>query len=161
MLSFLISIPTIAVAVFFTARTARRMWRLKAGWAWWSALCLVVCIGAYIGCRLGYYEIQTSPTFRWVGLPLPIGFFVLEGEHWTDFIPPPPIQWTNFLADILAPVLVLLIPFFVIWRRRDKMRGDDEGANQSAAAPMRVVNNGGRYFFSFSGEAFVPRSATQ
>jgi hypothetical protein len=81
----------------------------------------------YAGYRLGYCEIQTSPTFRWAGLPLPIGFFVLEGDHWTDFIPPPPVQWTNFLADILAPVLILVIPFFVIWRRRDRMRGDDEG----------------------------------
>jgi hypothetical protein len=119
MLSFLVSIPIIAAAVFFGAKTARRMWRLKAGWVWWGALCLAVCLGAYAGCRLGFYEMQTSPTFRWVGLPLPIGFFVLEGDNWTDFIPPSPVQWANLLADILAPVLVLVVPFFVIWRRRD------------------------------------------
>jgi hypothetical protein len=131
MLSFLVSIPIIAAAVIFTARTARLMWRLKAGWKWWSALCLLVCVGVSAGCRLGYCEIQTSPTFRWAGLPLPIGFFVLEGDHWTDFIPPPEIQWTNFLADILAPVLVLVIPFLVVWRRRDKMR-----VNEDAVQPI-------------------------
>ena len=118
MLSFLISIPIIALALWLTVRTAFRMLRLKASWTWWTALSVIVLLGGYAGFRLGYCEIQTSPTFRWVGLPLPIGFFAFEGDHWTDFIPPQPVQWMNFLADILSPILILVIPLAVIWRTR-------------------------------------------
>ena len=123
MLSFLFSIPILAAAGWLTAKTVARMWRLKAGWAWWGTLGVVVAAGAYAGFRLALCEFQTAPNFRWVGLPLPSGFFVWEEDRWTDFIPPPPVQWTNLPADVLAPVLVLMIPLFLFWRRRERVRG--------------------------------------
>lgn len=118
MVSFLFSIPIIALALLLVAQITLRMWRLKAGLKWWGALGVIVLCGGYAGFRHGYCEIQVSPTLRWGGLPLPIGFFALEGDRWTDFIPPPPIQWMNFLADILSPVLISAIPLAIIWRRR-------------------------------------------
>jgi hypothetical protein len=119
MLTFLVSIPIIALAPWLVARTVLRMLRLKASWTWWAALSVTVLLGGYAGYRLGDYDLQTSPTFRWVGLPLPIAFFVLEGDHWTDLIPPEPVQWMNSLADTLSPILLLVIPLAVIWRRRE------------------------------------------
>jgi len=137
MLSFLISIPIIALALWLVAGTTFRMWQLKAGWRWWATLIVIAVCGGYAGFRLGYCEIQTSPTFRWGGLPLPVAFFALEGDHWTDFIPPPPIQWTNFLADILSPVLLSAIPLAVIWRRRAGIASTEAGANLEPLAPTK------------------------
>jgi len=129
MVSFLISIPIIALALWLLGGTASRMWQLKAGWKWWATLVVIVVCGGYAGFRLGYCEIQTSPTFRWGGLPLPIGFLVLEDGHWTDFIPPPPIQWTNFLADILSPILLVAIPLAILWWRRARTASTEAEAN--------------------------------
>jgi hypothetical protein len=55
-------------------------------------------------------------------LPLPIGFFQLEDEHWTDFIPPPSIQCLNLLGDILTPVVIMLGVLLLVWRWRAKGR---------------------------------------
>jgi hypothetical protein len=129
MVSFLISIPIIALALWLVPGTTRRMWQLKAGWRWWTALGVIVLCGGYAGFRLGHCEIQISPTLRWGGLPLPIGFFALEDDRWTDFIPPPPVQCTNFLADILTPVLLLAIPLAIVWRRRARAASTEAGAN--------------------------------
>jgi hypothetical protein len=133
MVSFLISIPLIALTLWLVARTTLRMWRLKAGWRWWTVLGGIVLCGGYAGFRLGYCEIQVSPTFRWGGLPLPIGFFELEGDRWTDFIPPPPVQWTNFLADILSPVLLSAIPVAIFWWRRARTN-PQRGVNIAGSA---------------------------
>jgi len=127
MVSFLISLPVIGLAGWLLAATTSRMWRLSAGWGWWVTLGLIVLLGGYAGYRLGRCEIQPSATFRWEGLPLPIGFFALEGDRWTDFIPSPPIQWTNLLADILSPVLLMAIPLAIIWRRRARMHTGNQG----------------------------------
>ena len=132
MLSFLISLPIISLALWLVAGTASRMWRLGAGWKWWATLSLVVLLGGYGGYRLGYWELQASPTLRWIGVPLPIGFFALEGVSWTDFVPPPPIQWANFLADILSPILLLAIPLAHIWRRRARNAQAQAGADAAS-----------------------------
>lgn len=137
MLSFVFSIPIIALALWLVTRTTRRMWRLKAGWRSWTALGMILVCRSYAGFRLGYCEIQISPTIRWGGLPLPIGFFALEDGSWTDFIPPPPIQWTNFLADILLPVLILVIPLVVVWRKRARAASPDVEANPQPGANVK------------------------
>jgi hypothetical protein len=133
MVSFLISLPIIGLAWWLVAGTTSRMWRLRAGWAWWATLSLLVLLGGYAGYRLGRCEIQTSATFRWGGLPLPIAFFALEGDRWTDFIPPPPVQWTNLLADILAPVLLMAIPLAIIWRRKARMHLGRQGLTSGSS----------------------------
>lgn len=106
MFALLISLPISVAALWLGVDTMLRMRRLKVGWAWWAGLGGVVFFGGCAGFWLGNYELQISPSLRWVGLPMPIGFFVLEGESWTDFIPPRPIQWLNLLADCLGPILI-------------------------------------------------------
>ncbi len=143
MLSLFISIPIAALALWLLGNTTRRMWRLRASRAWWAGLIIIVLAGGYAGFRLGYHEIQASVTLRWVGLPLPIGFFALEGERWTDFIPPPPVQWMNFIADILIPILVLLIPLAIVWRRREQS-SNTAGSTASSSTPPDLPPTAGR-----------------
>lgn len=118
-MSLLLSLPIIAFALHLCLRTFRNLRNGRAHGGWWVAFILLVLAAGSAGHWLAMQEIQAGPELRWTGLPLPIGLFVLEGENWTDFIPPAPIQLTNHLADLLAPVLLGALLFHCIWRRRD------------------------------------------
>jgi hypothetical protein len=121
-MSLLLALPIIAFALHLCLGTARNMRKARAHGGWWTVFILLVLAGGCAGHWLAMQEIQAGPGLRWTGLPLPIGFFVLEGDHWTDFIPPAPIQLTNYLADLLAPVLVAILPVHLILRRREGAR---------------------------------------
>jgi hypothetical protein len=116
MLGPLISIPLIGLAVRLCWKVVALFRRGSAGTYWWIAFLFIVAAGASGGYRLARVDLRVSPTFRWVGLPMPIGFFQLEEGRWTDFIPPLPIQLLNLLADVVVPITVLLPCLLLTWR---------------------------------------------
>lgn len=120
MLSILITIPLALFGGWLVWRTGALLRRQKASWGWWLALAIVFLGGGYLGFRLGCLDLKVSPTFRWVGVPMPIVFFQLEGQNWTDFVLPTPIQWLNLLADVLIPVCILTGFLRLTWRLKRK-----------------------------------------
>jgi hypothetical protein len=137
MLSVFISIPVAALGAWLVWRSIKFFRHHKADRSWWVALAVILVGGGYLGFRLGCLDLRVSPSFRWVGLPLPIGFFQLEGDRWTDFVPPPPIQWLNLLADILVPIIVLLALLLLAWRWGPARSPADSGANPQGGANGR------------------------
>jgi hypothetical protein len=116
-LSFFISIPITAIALWLIFRNVTRLWQTEAGWLWWIVLVTIAVGGGCIGRQLSECDVQMSPGFVWGGLPLPIGFFHLEDGQWVDFVPPYPVQLCNKLADTVIPIIILLLPFMIVRRR--------------------------------------------
>jgi hypothetical protein len=79
------------------------------------ALLLAIGIGAGagVGTQLEYH---LNPRSRVPGFPVPLVVFVLEGENWTDFVPPTPVQYGAVAANILAAVATALIPLTIAAR---------------------------------------------
>jgi hypothetical protein len=113
MLSLLISIPIIGLALWLILRIAVSLSKKRAGPLPWITFIAIILAGGYVGFQLAHYDLRVSSTFRWIGVPMPVAFFQLEGEHWTDFVPPSPIQWLNLITDTFIPIIVLLFPWMV------------------------------------------------
>lgn len=133
-MSALLALPVVAFCVLEMAITARLLWQQsRSVWWWIGFLCLGV-LGSVIGWKLGFLEIRVSPRHRWAGVPFPIGFFVWEGDRWTDFVPPPGLQFLHLCADIALAIGVLVFPFLIcVWlagRRKRQMLVSTRDADQ-------------------------------
>ena len=137
MLGIFISIPIAAFSGWVAWKSVALFRCHNAAWTWWTALVVFFVAGAFAGYRLARLELMVSPSFRWVGLPMPIGFFQLEGDRWTDFVPPFPIQLLNLFADILIPATILLSSLLLAWRIKRNARPAPPGANQHLQATPR------------------------
>ena len=135
MLSVPLSIAIVCLALWLGYRSFTRLWHGKASRGWWAAMFTIIAAGGYAGFRLGFLDMRVSPTLRWVGVPFPIALFQLEGDHWTDFVPPHPIQWLMLLADILIPIPIMLCFALIIWNRRGKSKEVEPGANANGSGP--------------------------
>jgi hypothetical protein len=86
--------------------------RRKAGKSWWNALALAWLAGAGLGVWSGFFfEYQPSPKLKFLGFPVPVVVFQLEGppgdEDWVDFPGSPLFA----LSDIL--IMALLVPWWI------------------------------------------------
>ena len=116
MLSIFISLPLVALEAWLLRKIVALFRRGSAGRVWWIAMAVIIPAGGIAGYRLARLDLRMSETFRWVGVPMPIGFFQLEEGRWTDFIPPFPVQLLNLLVDVLIPIMVLLVVLLLTWR---------------------------------------------
>jgi uncharacterized membrane protein len=137
MLGIFISIPIAAFSGWVAWKSVALFRRHNVAWSWWIALVVLFIAGAFAGYRLARVDLLVSPSFRWVGLPMPIGFFQLDGDRWTDFIPPLPVQLLNLLADMLIPATILLGGLLLVWRLIRSARPAPPGANQHLQATPR------------------------
>ena len=135
MLSFLVSIPIIAIAVWLMLRSVIRLGQTKSARWWWITLIMIVVGGGCVGLRLSECDVQISPTFIWGGLPLPLGFFHLEDGYWTDYVPDFSIQLCNKSADIVVPIILLLLPWMAARRRSSQLR------NSISLIPKSLIPN--------------------
>jgi hypothetical protein len=129
MLSVLISLPLIALGAWLLWKIVALFRYGSAGRAWWIAMVVIIPAGGIAGYRLARLDLRMSETFRWVGVPMPIGFFQLEEGRWTDFIPPFPVQLLNLLVDVLVPIMVLLGVLLLTWRLGNRGAHKRFGAN--------------------------------
>ncbi|MCE5267138.1 MAG: hypothetical protein LLG00_04560 [Planctomycetaceae bacterium] len=113
MMSLLISLPIIVLATWLIFKSFRGLWRRKKGRRWCPLFVTLLIGGAYAGFCLGCCDVHVTPTFRWVGLPLPVCFFQLEDRQWVDFVPPAAVQLTNRVADALTPIIIVLAPLII------------------------------------------------
>jgi hypothetical protein len=116
MLSAFISVLLIGIVLWVLWTTIGLFRRASARGGWWTALIVIVTAGGVAGYRLARVDLRISGTFRWVGLPMPIGFFQLEEGRWTDFVPPFPVQLLSLLADVLVPIALMLSVLLLTWR---------------------------------------------
>ncbi len=96
------------VAVF------RYLWLRRLNAKWWVVVSVFVVIGVGLGSWSGtQLEYHPNPKVRVLGFPVPLVVFVLEGENWTDFVPPTPVQYGAVAANVLTAVAVVLIPLAI------------------------------------------------
>lgn len=108
---FIIPLAFIARATVRRAVEARRS-RTRIG-----ILIVTALVGLVIGFWLGFgFDYQPSETIRVVGCPLPIVFFGLEGDRWTDFVVPVPIL--NGMLNVVIVALFVLAPLHLAFRTR-------------------------------------------
>lgn len=116
-MSVLLALPVIGVCFWMLANTGRLLWQQSRSIWWWIGFLCLAGLGSVIGWELGFLEVRVSPRLRWGGVPFPIGFFMWEGDRWTDFVPPPGLQLWHLCADITLAIGVLLFPFFIcVWQ---------------------------------------------
>jgi len=113
-MGFLIVITVLALEAWIIVSLARWLWRSDKDKRWWIGFGCLAAAGICLGGWASALVYQVSPNMRWRGFPVPLAFFVWEEDRWTDFIPPEPVQWGGFAADILSGAIVCLLPLIVL-----------------------------------------------
>lgn len=94
--------------------TMKRLRRHRFGTRWWIAAGLLVLLGAMVGRWAAMdFEYQPCPQARIIGFPVPVAFFILEDDQWTDFVPPLIIQYGAVAADMIFAIAFVLMPLSV------------------------------------------------
>jgi len=112
-----IAAVVILVAVSWVTAVIRHLHAQRFNAAWWVAFGVSVILGVRTGAWVGtQLEYPINARTRVVGFPLPLAVFVLEGEHWTDFVPPDHVQHALVAANVLSVMALALIPLAVAAR---------------------------------------------
>ena len=127
MLILVITTSVIGYCVWLVVRGWRRLFQAKARWLWWVAFAAIQIAGGAVGYQLAFGEMEISSTFRWAGIPFPIGFFHWEDGHWVDFIPPEITQWFNGVADTCVPIVLLMLLWATISKRYYRRKPENYG----------------------------------
>ena|SRR5688572_13965785 len=110
-MGFLIVISLLALSCWLIYATFRRLRRRRARRSWWIASGSLLLAGLALGIWFAFFlEYQPSAKLRVFSFPLPLVFFVLEGDRWTDFVPPSAVLYPGLAANVLATVAVVLLP---------------------------------------------------
>lgn len=103
------------VAGWSVVATMLRLRRHRFGAKWWVAAGLLTVLGAIGGMwTTMYLEYEVCTRARAVGWPVPVVVFVLEGDQWTDFVPPTIVQYGAVAADTMVGIALALMPV-TIW----------------------------------------------
>jgi len=54
------------------------------------------------------FQYRWKPRMRVGGFPLPVVFFILEDDHWTDFLLPGPIEGAATITNLLMWISIFL-----------------------------------------------------
>lgn len=106
-MALLFPLLLLILSIWVVCSTIGHLRRSGAKRGWWAAFACLCLAGIWLGWSMTVMQYQPSPTLQVHGLPLPVGFFVLEGDGWTDFIPT--YQWLNTLANICTWTAILLL----------------------------------------------------
>jgi hypothetical protein len=111
-LSVALCIAAVLVKMAFVSFRVRRCSRREK-----VALWTVMLIGAGFGFWLGaIFQYQVDSRTRFVGFPLPIAFFRLESDRWTDFVTPGFFQVGGVAVNVLLTVSALVLSFGLVRR---------------------------------------------
>lgn len=89
--------------------------RRRFGSIWWMTFIFLAFGGLAVGVWTGaFLEYQPSQNVRVQGFPLPLATFVLEEGHWTDFVPPRPVQYGGVIANAVVITAVALLPLLIV-----------------------------------------------
>ncbi len=94
--------------VFWT--TCRRLVKLRVNWRWWLTGAVLSSVGLILGIQYGLSEYQASPTFGFVGIPIPLVIFHLEDGQWIDFVHAAPVTLLGMSANVLSWIVVTISP---------------------------------------------------
>ncbi len=116
-MGYLTVIVVLGLAGWCIIAVFRYLWSHHFNAKWWLVFALLVTVGigvgVWAGTRLEYHPNQRT---RILGFPVPLVVFVHEGENWTDFVPPTPVQYGAVAANVLATVAAVLIPLAITAR---------------------------------------------
>lgn len=73
--------------------------------------CMIIGFAFGIGATF-FFEYHWKPTMRVAGFPIPVAFFILEEDRWTDFVIPPLIAVTVIILNIL----LWITAFLALWK---------------------------------------------
>ncbi|MBI3874794.1 MAG: hypothetical protein HY300_02260 [Verrucomicrobia bacterium] len=112
--------------VFWT--TCRRLVKLQANWHWWLTGAVLSSVGLMLGIQHGLSEYHASPTFRFVGIPIPLVTFHLEDGQWVDFVHDAPVTCLGIGANVLSWMAVAVSPltFAVLLKGRCDTKQDSQ-----------------------------------
>ena len=74
-----------------------------------------------------YFSYHPSSTVLFYGAPIPFMFFQLEGNNWTDFPPPPLIQFFIIITNFFILTAITVIPI-LIWTFFARKPQTEQGA---------------------------------
>jgi hypothetical protein len=130
-MGFLIVISLLALSCSLIYVTFRRLRRRRATRSWWIASGSLLLAGLAVGIWFAFFfEYQPSAKLRVFSFPLPLVFFVLEGDRWTDFVPPSSVLYPGLAANVVATVAVILLPLFLasLFSHRERCLANDTPA---------------------------------
>lgn len=122
-MSIVIVITVLCLAGWMIFATFNHLQCKHSNPKWGALFALSVVVGVGVGVWVGIFmEYQPNATIRIQGFPLPLVTFVLEQDHWKDFVPAQAVQYGAMVANVLAAIAVALIPLAVASRLTEKMR---------------------------------------
>jgi hypothetical protein len=118
-------LASVAMAVFMLRYVFHSLRRHQLFARWWIAtvciLLLAIGIGLWSATRLEY---QLNVKTRVIGFPLPLVVFVLEGNRWTDFVPPSVTQTCLVVTNVLISIAVALLPLGILANKTRSKESD-------------------------------------
>ena len=105
-------IPIIAFDVWLFVTTARRQLRhwLEVKQPWHIAACFAVGLALAIWMTF-FIRYRNGADLRVQGFPIPLVFFHLEGQVWTQTILPSALPYAGTTADFLTGLAAPFIPY--------------------------------------------------
>lgn len=102
------------LAAWPVVATMLRLRRHRFSAKWWIAAGLLVVFGTIVGQWVALqFEYQLCSRAKISGAPLPLVIFIFEDGQWTDFVPPPIIQYGAIIADTLVAIALVTMPLNV------------------------------------------------
>lgn len=113
-------IPSLVISLVIFAGTATvvlhafKMVRASRSLAASVIFGVALVVAVVVGIRFGVFgHFQINEQVRMQGAPVPLVVFVLEGQHWTDFVKPPLLGNICMVANAVFPVGLLSVLWIV------------------------------------------------
>lgn len=125
-------IVALAIIAGTTAIIVHDVKTMGASKSFMVAFGLIVAVALTVGIRFGVFgDFQLNDRLRMQGAPLPLVVFVLEGQHWTDFVKPQFVSYLCMVANAVFPVGLVGL----LWMLLIKLIGRSLGITDEVVVP--------------------------
>ncbi len=104
--------PIIAFDFWLALTTGRRQWAQWREQKNWRHLAMAVVAGLGLGVWLAFFlKYNSGGSLKVQGFPIPVAFYHLDKDIWTQTIPDAPIPVLGAIANFLTGLAAPIIPF--------------------------------------------------